>query len=245
VWDEDIRGDRGLDTPDRIEARPVMLLVVGPHRSGTSVAARALECLGAVNSPNLMPPGEDNPKGFFEDADVFRFNDGVLLPAVDRTWQSVRPVDWSVLSNAERSRLGLQALEIVRRNYPLTRPLSILKEPRISVLLPFWLSVLQHAGFAVRLVGAVRDPLSVARSLRQRNGFSLTHGGMLYLTTWVSILQQFGETAFALVSFEDLLANPSKALRRAADRLQLTPAGRFRGARRRLRGRPCRPRHVS
>jgi hypothetical protein len=221
VWDEDIRGDCGLDTPDRIEARPVMLLVVGPHRSGTSVAARALECLGAVNSLTLNPPNEFNPKGYFEDNDIYQFNDHVLLPALQHAWYSTCPVDWTVLSNAERSRLGLQALEIVRRNYPLTRPLSILKEPRISALLPFWLSVLQHAGFAVRLVGAVRDPLSVARSLRQRDGFSLTHGGMLYLTTWVSILQQAGETTLAFVSFEDLLANPSKALRRAADRLQL------------------------
>lgn len=222
VWDENIREDRELDTPERIEARPVMLLVVGPHRSGTSVAARALECLGAVNSPNLMPANEANPKGYFEDNDIYLFNDRVLMPALGRAWYSTCPVDWTVLSKAERSRLGLQALEIVRRNYPLGNAVSVLKEPRISALLPFWLSVLQHAGFAVRLVGAVRDPLSVARSLRQRDGFSLTHGGMLYLMTWISILQQSGETTLAFISFEDLLANPSKALRRASDRLQLT-----------------------
>ena len=46
---------------------PVMLLVLGVHRSGTSVTARMLECLGAVPSTNLHEPLPNNPKGFFED----------------------------------------------------------------------------------------------------------------------------------------------------------------------------------
>jgi hypothetical protein len=44
---------------------PTMLLVLGMHRSGTSLVTRLLECLGAVNSINIMPGNRDNPKGFF------------------------------------------------------------------------------------------------------------------------------------------------------------------------------------
>jgi len=215
------RHEGAIDAPARISARPVMLLVLGPHRSGTSTVARALECLGAENSPELIAPDTANPTGYFEDSDINTFNDRVLLPAVHRAWHSIGPVDWSVLSNAERSRLGLQALEIVRRNYPLSRPLSVLKEPRIGALLPFWLSVLQHAGFEVRAVCAVRDPVSVARSLQRVHGLSLTHAAMIYLGGWLAVLTNLGELPSALVSYDELLAQPSKVLRRVADKLQL------------------------
>jgi len=169
-----------------------------------------------------MVPKPANPKGYFEDNDIYLCNDQVLLPALGGKWHSLSPVDWSVLGAAARSRLELQALEIIRRNYPSSKSLCVLKEPRISTLLPFWLPVLQQAGFDVRLIGVVRDPLSVARSLQQRDGFSLTLGGMLYLTTWYDVLQHTGERQLALISFEDLLASPGPALGRLTAELRIT-----------------------
>lgn len=209
------------EDPRELASRPVMLLVLGPHRSGTSVIARLMECLGAENSSNLAPPNFANPKGFFEDQDISQFNDNVLLPRLGLQWHSIGFVDWSRLSKPDRSRLGLQALEIVRRNYPGTRRLSVLKEPRIGVLLPFWLSVLSHAGFDVRIVCCVRDPVSVARSLAARDGFSITHGGMLYATSWLSMLPHIEDLPVALVEFDAVFTQPGKVLRTVAEKLQL------------------------
>ena len=42
------------------------LLVLGMHRSGTSSIAGAMVRLGGVAPLNLLPPADDNPKGFFE-----------------------------------------------------------------------------------------------------------------------------------------------------------------------------------
>lgn len=204
-----------------VATRPVMLLVLGPHRSGTSLTTRMLECLGAENSQKQWPPHADNPRGFFEDADILTFNESQLLPRLGLEWHSIGFVDWSQLSKTDRSRLGLQALEIIRRNYPLSNPLSVLKEPRINNTLPFWVSLLEHAGFNVRFVCAVRDPVSAARSLAKRDGFSLTHGSMIYLSAWLSVLPHLQERQVAFVQFDEIFVTPGKVLGKVADKLGL------------------------
>jgi hypothetical protein len=198
-----------------------MLLVLGPHRSGTSVIARLLECLGARNSARIIAGDGNNPTGYFEDADINNFNDTILLPRLGLTWHSTGFVDWSRLNKTDRSRLGLQALEIVRRNYPANQPLSVLKEPRIGTLLPFWLSVLTHAGYDVRIVCVVRDPVSIARSLAVRDNFSLTHGGMLYTTIWLSILPHLEDLPVALAAYDTVCSHPGLVLRSVAEKLGL------------------------
>ena len=42
-------------------------LVLGSHRSGTSVLSRALLAAGVFLGKSLYGPRFDNPKGFFED----------------------------------------------------------------------------------------------------------------------------------------------------------------------------------
>jgi hypothetical protein len=198
-----------------------MLLVLGMHRSGTSVTARLLECLGAVHSKNLHPPLPSNPKGFFEDLDIERFNEFKFLPRIGIHWHSIGFVDWTNLSAADRSKFALEALEIVRSNFSSVNSLSVLKEPRIGILLPFWLSVLHHAGYNVKVVCALRDPASVARSLTARDGFSTTHGGMLYITNWLSILPYIQDLPVAFVQFDEIFADPARVLRTVADKLAI------------------------
>ena len=93
-----------------------MLLVLGVHRSGTSVTARMLECLGAAPSTNLHEPLPNNPKGFFEDFDVERFNEYELLPALGAHWQDLGPLDWTRLTEESRVALLEKAVGIVGRN---------------------------------------------------------------------------------------------------------------------------------
>jgi hypothetical protein len=175
-----------------------------------------------------MPPAADNPRGYFEDLDVYHFNENELLPRLGRTWHDLREVEWGRLDDDARARLGSQAIDIIRANYSPSRELSVLKEPRIGILLPFWLPVLQRAGFDVRVVGIVRDPLSSARSLAHRDGFSVAHGGMLYLMIWLEILNRVvGVVPFALVTMDDVLNHPYRALAKTAHRLGVELPGDF------------------
>ena len=201
--------------------KPTMVLVLGMHRSGTSVTARLLECLGAKNSDILMRPSEGNPEGYFEDQDIYEFNERKLLPRLGRAWHSVGSVDWTALSAADRGKYALEALEIVRKNYFLSNPLSVLKEPRVCILLPFWLSVFQHAGFNVKVVCVVRDPVSVVRSLSKAQGLSLTHSGILFVNYWISVLNYIQDLPVAFVQYDEIFVNPAKSLRDVAQKLSL------------------------
>ena len=200
-----------------------MLLVLGMHRSGTSVTTRLLECLDAVNSTSLMPEHSDNPKGFFEDYDIYRFHESKLLPSLKTKWHGVGPIDWTQLPAHDRSKLELEALEILRSNYSLSNRLSVLKEPRIGVLLPFWLPLIKRAGYKVSIVCAVRDPLSVARSLGKRNKMSTSHSGALYLSYWLSILTHIQDQQVAFVQFDDIFENPKESLDKVVSKLAILP----------------------
>jgi len=203
-----------------LATRPDMLLPLGVHRSGTSVATRLLECLGAVNSTNLMPtvPG-DIEKGSLEDYDVYQFNEFKFLPRLRTSWRNLAQVDWSNLPTKARSKFALEALEILRRNYSPSNPLSVLNEHRIGILLPFWLSVLRHAGYNPKVVCVVRNPASVARSLAKSDGFSIAHGGMLYTTQWLSILPCIQDLPVAFVQFDEVFASPTRVLKTVAAKL--------------------------
>lgn len=198
-----------------------MLLVFAPHRSGTSAVARSLECLGAVSSPRLLPPDRNNPTGYFEDLDVYCFNETVLLPRLGRIWYSLEPLQWKDLSGEELDQLDRRALHIIASNFDPAKALSVLKEPRISLLLPFWLPVLRKAGFAVKLVYVVRHPSCVARSLARRNGFSTNHAGLIYFSHWHSILCHQEGLPSAFISYERLLADPEETLSSLANTLAL------------------------
>lgn len=205
-----------------------MLLVLAPHRSGTSLTARMLECLGAVNSLQLHPANEFNLKGYFEDLDAHEFNEKVLLPELRSSWHAVSPLNFRSLSAKRHRELQAQATDIIRRNYDVSNALSVLKEPRISLLLPFWLEAIASAGFVVKAVCPVRDPLSVARSLAARDRLPPFAGGMVYFRAWESVLKSLDAIQCAFFDFGDIFADPTTTLRDIADALELPQPPDFR-----------------
>ena len=71
------------------------ILVLGMHRSGTSAVTGALRLCGVELGTELMQPGSDNPKGFWEHAGVVAIHER-LLAALERSWNDPRPLpaDW-------------------------------------------------------------------------------------------------------------------------------------------------------
>ena len=55
------------------------VVVLGMHRSGTSLATRGLECLGVELGEDLLGPSTpENPEGFFEDVALLELSERVL-----------------------------------------------------------------------------------------------------------------------------------------------------------------------
>ncbi len=146
------------------------LLVLGMHRSGTSALTRVLGLCGAALPRHSMAPRHDNTLGFWEPQPIVDAHDSFLRQS-GTGWDAIAAYPASLFDSepAAACRRGLADLAV--REYG-DAPLFILKDPRISRLMPLWRPVLDALGIAPRVVIMVRNPLEIAGSLRARDGWS-------------------------------------------------------------------------
>jgi hypothetical protein len=153
-------------------------LVLGMHRSGTSAATQLLALAGANLPANVMPGDQYNAKGYFEPWKVALFNNQ-RLRAGGGAWDDVFAFPHVPLGRREERVWLNRASEIFTEEYgDLAWPL--LKDPRVTVLLPFWRVVLNELEIGARCVIPVRHPLAVAGSLASRDGFPVLKSALLW-----------------------------------------------------------------
>jgi len=174
------------------------------HRSGTSAVAGFLAKAGffAGAEPDLLPAAEDNPKGFFEREDVNALNDKALAD-LGGAWD--RPLAREVID--ERAPAWRPDVEKVLAGLAAQgggRPL-VLKDPRISLLLPAWLPALEKR-FAVLLVD--RAPLEVAQSVRRRDGRPLYVALALWQLYCTELLNGLNGRRALVVRYEKFVEDP-------------------------------------
>ncbi len=139
------------------------------HRSGTSCLAGMLQACGAYLG-DVARWSPHNPKGNRELMPVWQLNDDIL--ASNRgSWDA--PPDGLQFTYEHRSRRDaiLSALAASRAH------VVCIKDPRLVLTLDLWLEALPAD--SVHIVGSVREPAAVARSLEARDG--MDHGRALRL----------------------------------------------------------------
>ncbi|NLT07374.1 MAG: hypothetical protein GXY03_13845 [Solirubrobacterales bacterium] len=144
--------------PPPAAPRPVCVLGVG--RSGTSLAARALNRLGVDlgDEDTMLPPGEANPKGFWEQRDVVALNDQILAALGGEWWRPPpRPPGWERWDVVAPFRERIA--ELVERHFGGS-PRWGFKDPRTTLTLPLWRSVVGEFDYVICL----RNPLEVIAS---------------------------------------------------------------------------------
>ncbi|MDH0289124.1 hypothetical protein N7414_08355 [Pseudomonas sp. GD04087] len=203
-----------------MQERQRAIVVLGMHRSGTSAIARGLTTLGVELGDNLMPAAQsNNERGFWEDQEIVDINTDVL-EELGHTWHSLKPLSAEGLASFEGSALQKRALDYLREFFGQA-PLFGLKDPRISLLLPFWLRVFELAGIEPAFILSLRHPLSVASSLHKRDGFSEAKGLYLWLDYMLQgLLHSRGQQA-AVLSYDRLMSAPAEQIRRLATQLNL------------------------
>ncbi len=184
-------------------------MVLGMHRSGTSLVAGALREAGvyAGEDGELMAARRDNPRGFHERVDVVRLNDS-LLEAAGGNWFSPVSTRWAIAPAMLRERDRIVAALASRGNW-------LIKDPRMALTWPLWREAL---GEAIRLF-VCRNPLAVAASLRQRERFPLEYGLALWERYNRELLSALAGDGFVAVSHDALAASPESELRALFARL--------------------------
>ncbi len=197
-----------------------IIVVIGMHRSGTSTVMNALACLGVSLGDNLLPPGVDNPKGFFEDKSVNDLNIA-MLDAIGQTWFSL-----SLVSDADIDKLiALGYLEkaiALLNDKTKTTPVFGFKDPRVSKLLKFWKLVFARMHCDVQYVLCLRHPLSVANSLLKRNKSPIEKGYLLWLSYNLSIVTESQDLRLIPLDYDQLMEAPIAHIQYLAEQLNLT-----------------------
>jgi len=156
------------------------IVILGSDRSGTSALAGILHILGICMGKALLPPAEDNPKGFYENKDITEFNDLKLLPAIKSSWDDISPIHSRVINELlKRNDLIAEAINIIERHYS-DEIIFGFKDPRVANLFPFWERVLKILDIGIKIIIPYRDPIEVALSLQKRNNFSIEKGLLLW-----------------------------------------------------------------
>lgn len=140
------------------------ILVVGMHRSGTSVLTRLLALAGAwVGEPDELLPAHasDNPSGYWERKDVTEAH-ARFLRGAGFDWDRVAGFSLAGTDDSPRRTLRAELTAILDRVGAHGHPLA-LKDPRLCLVLPLWLELLPNAACVI----AVRDPREIAASIRQ------------------------------------------------------------------------------
>ncbi len=206
--------------------RRLLVLVLGMHRSGTSLITKAVEAAGADLGGNLMPAGPDNPKGFWEDMDVYRLNEAVF-EAFNMRWDTLTLLPCADFHAPRLGQLAREAAELLKQRFTATRVYAV-KDPRLCLLLPFWLEVADGLGIQCRFVVSARDPTEVAASLQKRNGFDLDLGRRLWLTHNYLILRRLIDRPEpkVVVAYKSMLSHPEQELARLKPFVQERRRGR-------------------
>jgi hypothetical protein len=161
---------------------PPPVIVIGMHRSGTSMVAGMLSVMGLFLDPafpcspdqtgNVVPDAQLRTNGYAEST-AFRLLDEAVLMSAGANWFDVEPF----LARRERrgfargnlARMQLATYGSLLRDHLAHRPAGASgtwgwKDPRASLLLPYWLRLFPEA----RLLHVRRQDQGIVNSLMRR-----------------------------------------------------------------------------
>lgn len=162
-----------------------VIVVIGMHRSGTSAVAQLLGSNGfdLGDRDRLVRANPFNIHGHFENVDLFTFDEDAL-EQLDASWSAPPNLDAVLAVVDDLAPAARRTWRDLRTTY--TQGVPVLKDPRLSLLLPLWSEAF---GRDALYVVCVRNPLSVARSLLARDQMDLVVGCALWEAYSVATLR--------------------------------------------------------
>lgn len=187
------------------DAGKAAYLVLGMHRSGTSAAAQFLALAGADLPVNVMPGDEHNAKGYFEPWKIAMFNDQ-RLRAGGSSWDDMFGFPFKALGRREEREWLNRALALFHEEFGAAR-FPLLKDPRVTILLPFWRTVLDDLEMPARCVIPVRHPLAVAGSLARRDRFTVEKSVLVWTAYMLAAEAYTRDLPRVFIDYDALLSD--------------------------------------
>ena len=182
------------------------IVVCGMHRSGTSALTRVVNLLGADIAGDLIAAHAENIRGYWESAAVIRIHNDLLNAigcAKDDPLDPISfPAGWDSSRAAHCAKRRIANL--IARDFAGSSSF-VVKDPRVSRLLPLWIDVLAGMHIDPIIVIPFRNPLEVAASLAQRAAVPLSKALLLYLHSYLETELASRKVPRLFIQYNELL----------------------------------------
>ena len=202
-----------------MEAQFRQVVVLGMHRSGTSMIGGVLARLGVDMGKELVGKSWSNPLGHFEDKEFFNLNNRIL-EAAGGAWDSP-PSEKAILAQAPNFREEIERL--IRRRQALH--LWGWKDPRTSLTIRLYMPYLSNPYFLI----CHRDLEAIAESLKRRDKMDIKAAKRL-AEIYEQRIEQFFTKHTGLrrldLKYEEVTKSPDKWVNQIVDFLEIQLEGK-------------------
>ena len=191
------------------------IVILGMHRSGTSMVSGILKRLGIDVGKDLLGKVKSNPFGHFEDRQFINMNKRILK-SCGGSWSSPPSVK-SILN--QKKFFSDEIRKLVKKNQS---DVWGWKEPRTTLTIELYLPHLNNPYFLV----CYRNEMDIAKSLNKRNNMSTKES--LKLTELynkridIFFMKHQGFKKHDLY-YDNIRKNPSKEIKEIIDFLDISP----------------------
>jgi hypothetical protein len=222
----------GSASRDRVAAlasarqrRPI-IVVLGMHRSGTSLCSHILSALGGDMTDNIPGPGNasltpDNPRGHWERWEIVEFHDRILGLFDRGYWGPFHDFPLPVAWWADPRVVQIRREMIGFLEKRMTVDYFGFKDPRTVRLLPVWHQIFNELKLTPKIVLCLRNPAHVARSLYARDGLDPAIGEYRWLVHTIDLFRYASSLEMCTVEYEGWFGEPTVNLEKLRDFLGL------------------------
>lgn len=178
----------------------MVIVVLGMHRSGTSLISSMLHAMGVRMGREFLPEDEGNPNGYWEDPGFLGLNKAILMETGG---------DWDrfvtrkqVLGVEEKFKDRIQELIEDREHSDPGRSLWGWKDPRTCMSIWLWHKYLRSPRYVI----VRRSRLGVIRSLRKLHGKRQWHDLIVHYDRHVNAFLSIHQPTFYSISYDDLVS---------------------------------------
>jgi hypothetical protein len=181
---------------------PKIILVLGMHRSGTSLVAQLIAKWGAFMGNDLMPADKFNSDGYWEYNPLFHFHEKLLEKTNNKWYAPSEEINTKELL----IEFGDEARLLVK-NMDQSGDIWCWKDPRMSLFMDFWNEIL--AGREIIHIVVNRPPNDIASSLLVRDKMPAILSISLWEYTTIKIFQKLSnESNYRLIDYEKIILYP-------------------------------------
>ena len=204
---------------DKIKKMKTIIISMGMHRSGTSTTTRLLEVFDFSLGDNLLPSSIENEKGYTEDIDILELNIEILN-SINRDWKTIIPLDKSDFKKLLDGVFYKRAKDLIKSKIISCEKFAF-KDPRNSILLPFWDAVLSDLDINILYMFTFRNPKSIVYSLEYRNNLDLYFSCLLWNFYNLECLKKLNDKNFIVIDFDSFMVNPKKQIENISNKFSL------------------------